>query len=442
MVRHMPRSSAYLECSRHQVYYFRIRVPLALRNPLSCSHIRRSLKTRCRREAVMRGAVLLEQVNELFNQALKGLEVCLSVLSWERPQALTEIKKVPRKRSKPPVKQGPKLSEVLIEYLKEQRLQGVGEKTIGDKKSVVELLILIIGDLTLKKVERHHARKFKNTALKLPPRIGQHSKKPLEKMIAESESTISITTFNNYVKNLNTIFIYAVREGYSDINPFEGMKIQQTVKANTQRSRFTEEDLSRILTFTSAYKGQEKTYRYWLPLLGLYTGARMNELCQLYLDDIVQFDDIDCLHIQAKRPDQKLKNLSSERVIPIHSELKDLGFLSFIETQRSLGHSRVFPELSLHQRHGYIQAPSRWFASVREQLGFKGGEDKKDFHSFRHTVADQLKQQGIAESLIGGILGHTSGGMTFTRYGKDYKPEVLAPVVELLKFVGLVSGTA
>ncbi|RMM12795.1 hypothetical protein [Pseudomonas syringae] len=31
---------------------------------------------------------------------------------------------------------------------------------------------------------------------------------------------------------------------------------------------------------------QFRPHFYWLPLLGLYTGGRINELCQLYIDDI------------------------------------------------------------------------------------------------------------------------------------------------------------
>ena len=59
---------------------------------------------------------------------------------------------------------------------------------------------------------------------------------------------------------------------------------------------------------------------------------------------------------------------------------------------------------------------------------------RRDFHSFRHTVADHLKQLGVAESVIGGILGHQTGGITFSRYGKDYMPETLASAVEMLEF--------
>lgn len=79
-------------------------------------------------------------------------------------------------------------------------------------------------------------------------------------------------------------------------------------------------------------------------------------------------------------------------------------------------------------------APSKWFARYRASLGFKRGGERKDFHSFRHTVADHLKQQGVSESLVGGLLGHTTGGITFSRYGKDWKPETMVEVVEMLSW--------
>ena len=96
-----------------------------------------------------------------------------------------------------------------------------------------------------------------------------------------------------------------------------------------------------------------------------------------------------------------------------------------------MGQQRVFSELTLHKKHGYSSIPSKWFARMRAQLGFEG---KKDFHSFRHTLADHLKQKGVSEALVGGILGHQTGGITFNRYGKDFRPEVLVPVVEAINF--------
>ena len=175
-----------------------------------------------------------------------------------------------------------------------------------------------------------------------------------------------------------------------------------------------------------------KDYQYWLPLLGLYTGARLNELSQLYRSDIVVVNGIHCLHIQAVNAGQRLKNPSSERLILIHSKLKALGFLDFVASPKKKSKPRLFPELSCHKHHGYSATPSKWFARHRALTGLSKCVEKKDFHSFRHTLADDLKQRGVAESLIAGILGHSTGGITFGRYGKDYTPEVLAPVIDML----------
>lgn len=330
----------------------------------------------------------------------------------------------------------PSFSKVVEECLGQQEREGVSAKTLADKRSVAGLMTRIIGDLPVDLITRQDARKFREVVLKLPPRLYQlPERQSLEQIIETTTTTISLTTFNNYVKNLTTFFSYAIREGYCERNPFDGLRVRQRGKVSEERSVFTEDDLRRLFSkqvYASANSAQP--HKYWLPLLGLYTGARLNELCQLYLDDVVSINGIDCLHIRAIRPDQKLKTVTSERLVPIHSKLKALGFLEFVQAQREAGHQRLFAELTLHKAHGYAAAPSKWFTRVRDQLGFRDGAERKDFHSFRHTLADHLKQKGIGESLVGGILGHQSGGITFSRYGKDFRPEVLAPVVEAVDF--------
>jgi len=333
----------------------------------------------------------------------------------------------------------PRFSQVVAECLEQQKQEGVAAKTIDDKRAVASLLIRIVGDLPIDLISRQDARKFRETALKLPPRINQlPADQSLQQVIETATSTISLTTFNNYVKNLTTFFSYAIREGYCQRNPFDGLRVKQRGKVSEERSVFTEDDLRSLFSRASyAPADTSKPHQYWLPLLGLYTGARLTELCQLYLDDVVSIGGVDCLYIRASRPDQKLKTASSERLVPIHSKLKGLGFLEFIQRQRSAGHQRVFPELTCHKKHGYGAGASKWFTRVRERLGLRDGEGKKDFHSFRHTFADHLKQKGAQEGLVGGLLGHQSEGITFGRYGKDFRPEVLVPVVEMVTLESL-----
>ena len=140
-----------------------------------------------------------------------------------------------------------------------------------------------------------------------------------------------------------------------------------------------------------------------------------------------------CIHFREAKPDQHLKTPQSERLIPIHSELQAMGFLEYVQRQRARGHKRLFPELVRHSKHGYSSSTSKWFARLRDTLGLREGDTKKDFHSFRHTVADMLKKKGIPEAMVGGLLGHQTGGITFSRYGKDFDPQALLPAVEEIR---------
>jgi len=411
-----------------------MRVPLHLVDSLGCTHIKRSLATRKHREALVRGAQLLDKLQVVFDAAMRGEPMFIDPLPWNPERKVTRQVMPSGQEAESADTAGPMISEVLNDYLQEQQREGVSLKTLSDKRSVVQLFIRIVGDLPINEINRKEARKFKSVALKLPPRINLLSDKPLDRLIEAAEETISITTFNNYVKNLSTVFGFAETEGYTASNPFKGLRVQQKQKANTLRARFTDEDLSKLYNAVQKYRDTERYYRYWLPMLGMCTGARLNELCQLYLSDFVEIDGMHCIHFQAIHADQSLKTPTSERVVPIHSKLLELGLIDFVEQQRALGHERLFHTLSLHKQNGYSQTPSRWFAGLRNALGFDECEGRKDFHSFRHTVADSLKQQGVSESLIGGILGHTTGGITFTRYGKDFRPNVLQPALELLSF--------
>ncbi|EPJ55525.1 MAG: hypothetical protein OFPI_03280 [Osedax symbiont Rs2] len=69
----------------------------------------------------------------------------LSALTWE-VAASPEVK--PKASAVSEVTNtSPKLSKVFEQYRKKQLLDGVGEKTLDDKRSVMNLLIRIIGDL-------------------------------------------------------------------------------------------------------------------------------------------------------------------------------------------------------------------------------------------------------------------------------------------------------
>jgi integrase len=210
------------------------------------------------------------------------------------------------------------------------------------------------------------------------------------------------------------------------------MKLKDKVSAKEKVLPFTDDQLKEIFLHKQYKTGKYKhPYHYWLPLMGVYTGARISELCQLYTEDVYPIDGLWVFDFNEKL-DKNLKNDSSPRVIPIHSHLLDLGFIEYVTKVKKTGAKRIFPEIKI-ARDGYGHYPSNWFGRYKKTCGINEGR-KKVFHSFRHNVNDFLKQRAIPESQIKAIVGHKDESVTTGLYGKAYEPKVLVPIVEMLNF--------
>ncbi|WP_428749623.1 site-specific integrase [Vibrio parahaemolyticus] len=140
-------------------------------------------------------------------------------------------------------------------------------------------------------------------------------------------------------------------------------------------------------------------YYYWIPLLLRFTGARLNELCQLSSSDIAIVDNIPCIIIRDNGEDKSTKNSSSNRTVPIHSDLINKGFLNFVVSCRN---KRLFEELP-HVNGYYSHNVSKWFARRRARMGLGKGYDA---HSFRHTFINELKQLQTPKEIIEALVGH------------------------------------
>jgi len=92
--------------------------------------------------------------------------------------------------------------------------------------------------------------------------------------------------------------------------------------------------------------------------------------------------------VLAINPDKQrgktLKTKQSERIVPLHPELRRLGFLRFVE---EVGHSGgtdawLFEAISPESKDG-AKAWSKWFGRYLRTIGIT--DTRKVFHSFRHT---------------------------------------------------------
>ena len=306
----------------------------------------------------------------------------------------------------------------------------------------IEMLIEEFGDISLGKLNREMCVKFKDDIRKLPrnrSKIQQYRNLDFHEQVSlnvDEKDRISTTTVNNILGYVSSFMKWSRINGFVEVNFFEGMKLKKQIRQRDERDRFTEKEIKKIfqkhnyIEFTEVEN--HKYSNYWTPLISVFSGMRLNEICSLYLDNIIQ-DKVNgrkkiwCFNIleEPDRPDKHLKTLSSKRVVPIHDTLIDLGFIEFVELlkKRHTNRQRLFQELK-YGEGSYIRNVSYFFnKKYLPLLGLK--TDKKNFHSIRHTVVDHLKQRLVDISFINELVGHHHGNIDLDRYGKGFTTDII-----------------
>ena len=169
-------------------------------------------------------------------------------------------------------------------------------------------------------------------------------------------------------------------------------------KEGIDRRAFNKDEMQKI--FESAYYSEATyncAYQYWVPHLGAFTGARINEISQLAPDDVDQDKDgIWFIKITASGEDKEksIKNEESRRIIPVHQKLIDLGFIDYVKSQKEAKATNLF-DINKAKADKFGKVPSEWFNQkyLRQYIGI---EDKSVvFHSFRHRFITSLAQSII-----------------------------------------------
>lgn len=348
------------------------------------------------------------------------------------------------------------LATLIQAYLAEHQ-QIWTEKTEAEYAAILALFLTIVGNLPLVVLNGQTILHFRSLVSRLPAnmnKLKQFKGKSIEQVLAMPDlKPMSRTNANKYLTRVSQLLGWAQALDYITKNFAEKKTLPADKRPDQQRDVFTPEDLRTIFLNEEyqhpVFKGRDReAYQYWLPLLGLFTGARIEELCQLQLADVRQQNDVWVLDIsdeilaQEARAgvdgaalsdsEKKLKTVAAKRIVPIHKTLLELGFMEFVSCQKIRGVSRLFPELS-KGRDGYSQIPSKWFGRFLDRRGIT--DSGKVFHSFRHTLTDHLKQQLVPVEIVREIIGHDrSEDVTFGRYGKAYRSQVLQQFIDAVDF--------
>ena len=408
---------------RNSVYYMNLRLPKHL---FPNRHtLRFSLNLRERQSALFTASHIAQKVHEhLLEHPLANLQTLRTLcVGWRDARPAPAIQSVVRSPSAISTKQisgSPTLGTLSKKYIEEGKRGGTWrEVSTHEVERSLRDLFELMGDMPIAAFDVNQARLLKDRLSRCPQYFGlrpEFKGKTLLQVV-ESGSTykaVTAVTVNNRLRKLSAFMNWCKTNGYIQDNPLVGLKMM-TGSAKEARLSFEQHDLTTLLDLDALKtEARKHPWRYWIPLLGRYTGARLEELCQLRVDDFVEQQGIQCIRVDDSNEGQNLKNASSRRMLPVHPSLIELGLLRHVESARATGAHRLFPELEpVRGKLGH--APSKWFGRYKAKRGIV--DSKKTFHSFRHTLIDDLRDAGVQDSLIKRIVGHEDSAVTFGVYG-------------------------
>ena len=336
-------------------------------------------------------------------------------------------------------------------------------KTRNAHAATSELAKSILGtEFPVNQITRAHCRDLINVLQRIPKNLKkQYPKMKIKEAVDKTwvdlgeNERMSVANINAYLSRVASFFNWAVLEEIIDRNPITGMRLKDDVRKRDKRKPFSNGQLNKIFR-TPLYTGcqddkggyykvgivRPKGSRFWIPLLGLFTGMRLNEICQLEVDDIDMDGNIPVIRVslvsRGDGQEKSLKTKASDRVIPIHNFILELGFLSFVERKRQKEESNLFNDLVIDRNGFRSPAFSKWFVRFCEKANVK--RPLTSFHSFRHNFRDALREAQVPRD-----IAHSIGGWTITStvhevaddYGSGYNIKTLNQAVQSIVYSDL-----
>ncbi|UHH09669.1 site-specific integrase [Luteimonas fraxinea] len=239
-------------------------------------------------------------------------------------------------------------------------------------------------------------------------------------------ATPTLTNKQSYIGGKHGFFSWAMASGHypPGDNPAKG---HVSYTANEKRKRkkfgfkaFTREEIA--LLFAPENFETLPLHTRWACLIGLYTGARVSEVGQLRVLDVIELEGVPCLSFSDEGEHQSLKSESSRRVVPIHPRLLKLGLLDYVKTQVRRNARDLFPngkEDAVNGRGSWI---TKAMGNYLAKIGSSWPKAKRGFHSFRKSVIQELQGAGVASEMRAQLVGHELDDEHHAVYSREFTP--------------------
>jgi site-specific recombinase XerD len=347
-----------------------------------------------------------------------------------------------------PAPTGPLLSEALPGFLDLMSKQGEWRgQTLAQNTTTYEMFTECCGDKPVATYDRKDLAAFYDLLRALPRLYSKSAEwkglsltEVAELTKTQDHERLSMTTVKRHFSALGRLFTHLKRRGeYSGDNPAHGFEFPDKRRTRDKRSMWDGESLAKLFSspvwagcFSERRRSKPgkliiKDEKYWLPLLALYHGNRLEEFAQLHRSDVRLEGDIWTLDINDEGHKQ-VKNAQSKRRVPLHPELQRLGFLDYVAATAPNPDDRVFPQLQpggSDRKFGH--SFTKWWSRYRREVGlYKQG---MDYHAFRAGIATQLAGLGVPLEVRNELLGHEGKSVDERNYQKGFPLKLLAEAI-------------
>lgn len=352
------------------------------------------------------------------------------------------------------------------------------EDTSLQKLKSVSLFLYLTGVQMVTDVRQHHIDMFGHSLAKQLPKhywkSDAHKSMTFRELVESIQNRTDIAvglsppTIARHLTTIVSIIKFAANEGNTlSFTPQTTDLVPIDKRSDAQkRAVFILEDVQRVFAHPlwqgCKSKGRRHTlgpnlikdHHYWINLLLAYTGARRSEIAGLRESDVGYDNDIPFIHIRENTV-RGLKTRFSQRRIPLHPHIIELGFLDFVGEKRASHDLFLFPEaIPAKVRELCLQtdgpAPPYdkkfgdsldhvWRQSLLRSLN--GNPEKYCVASLRSYVNDtliNLRQEDGSTLVVPGIdrrdlMGHRPLDVNEGTYRRDAKP--LGPLYVAIKLL-------
>lgn len=312
-------------------------------------------------------------------------------------------------------------------YLEEKRLRDDAKRHIVN---YVDLFARVTGDRKLATYDRHDVVSWIRTIERMKNSYGKSpkdGKMTVEQLLVsrKGKPTFSTTTLEKHLTHVKAFFKSAARAfrfaTTDDIElMFQEVEFSDFVPGAKPRKPWLPHQITDLFAspnwsgtssglphVTKRHLPGDRIHRdsyWWLPIMALWTGARLEELAQLHHEDLQRdASGIPFIRIHDEGI-RRVKNEHSIRNVPVHSMLIRLGFLDLFDAKRK--GQRIFMDLTPSGRLKKLgDTYSSHFTDYRKRCGLY--EELRDFHSFRRTFIGSMRTKAKVDIMtIAAMAGH------------------------------------